>query len=502
MNATAQDNERTASTPIELLERQLVAQPDALAVEAVDGTLTWRGLRERTAALAAALADDGVGPGDRVILAWPSSCAWVVSALAAIEAGAIAVPIDHEAPESDLRRVAELVEPRLVLGRPSAPAVFGVEVVASLPTGPPPGGAAPRPRPPSTPALIVTTSGTTGKPKGAVHALSTLARAGEGFAHWLELTAADRVLCCLPLYHVNAIFYSWLGSLAAGAPLIMTERFSASGFWREVERSRATEVNLIGSLLEMLLVRTTAADAAGHRLRVVYSAGASGSAQRRFEQTFGVRVVEGYGLSETPFGCVNGIEERRIGSLGRPRLHPAGSVINEVAIHDPDGNELPPGELGEIAIRNDAMFLEYWRDPESTAAAFRGDWFRTRDLGSRDEDGYFFFHGRLGDVIRRNGVNISPVELEQLLRAARWVDDAAVVGVAHEVIGEEVVAVVVAAAGEDEQAVAAGVLDHARATLKREQVPDRVVVVDELPFTVTGRVQRAKLREWLKTSRT
>ena len=336
-------------------------------------------------------------------------------------------------------------------------------------------------------------------PKAAVQRHGTLALSGEGFAHWLQLSPGDRLLLTMPMFHANAIYYSIMGGLCAGASMTILPRFSVTGFWDAVRRAGATEVNLMGPMVAMLLTAPERPDDRDNPLKVVYTAAVRPAVMAAFARRFDVEVVEGYGMTETPYGCITPRGSAKPGSIGRPRRHPTGAVTNDIRIVDDAGRELADGEVGEIVIRNNATFLEYWNNPDATSHAFRDGWLRTGDLGRRDGDGDFYIVGRAKEVVRRKGVNIAPAEIEGAMGEIADVDEAALVGVPSPLGEEQAIVVVTLAPGAPRDGAEGRIMARLATLISREKQPDAVVVTDRLPKTPTHRVERTRLREWLQS---
>jgi len=215
--------------------------------------------------------------------------------------------------------------------------------------------------------------------------------AGEGFAYWMELTADDRLMTSLPLFHVNAPAYSVMGSLACGAGLVLLPRFSASGFLDAARRHGATEFNAIGAMLEILMRQPERADDADNPLRLAYT----GPSPRRewqeaFEQRFGLRVVCGYAMSESPYGLIWPHGTRPFGTLGTPRQHPRHGHVNDARVVD-----------GELLLRNPVVTPGYYGMPEETAKTIVDGWLHTGDLVTANLDGTYTFVARKKEVLRR-----------------------------------------------------------------------------------------------------
>jgi crotonobetaine/carnitine-CoA ligase len=321
------------------------------------------------------------------------------------------------------------------------------------------------------------------------------AMAGEGFPFWMELTSADRLMTSLPLFHINAPAYSVMGSLACGAGLVLLPAFSASGFLDAARRHGATEFNAIGAMLEILMRQPPRPDDADTPLRLCYTGPApERERQLEMERRFGLKIVVGYAMSESPYGLIWPRGTRPYGTLGAVRQHPVLGTVNEARVVGAAGRVLGPGETGEMQLRNPVLTRGYWGMPEETAALFDDGWLRTGDLvtvGGDGEETTFTFVGRQKEVLRRRGENLSPLEVEEVLEAHPAVLEAAVVGVESELSEEEVKAFVVPADGatisfEDLRAFAAERLAAFKVPRYWQQIP-------ELPRTPTARLAKHRL---------
>ncbi|HUC22167.1 MAG TPA: AMP-binding protein [Streptosporangiaceae bacterium] len=342
-------------------------------------------------------------------------------------------------------------------------------------------------------AVLIPTSGTTGRSKLVMQTHRAYAMAGEGFGFWMELTAADRMLTTLPLFHVNAPAYSVMGSLACGAGLVLAERFSASTFLDTARRHEATEFNAIGAMLEILMRQPERPDDADTPLRLCYTGPApERERQLAMEQRFGLRIVVGYALSESPYGLIWARGTRPFGTLGSVRQHPVLGTVNHARVVAEAGSIAGPGGTGELELRNPVLTPGYWEMPAETAALMHDGWLRTGDLVSVGDDGTYTFISRVKEVIRRRGENLSPLEVEEVLNAHPAVLECAVVGVPSELSEEEVKAFVVPAAGVT-QLDFAELRSLAAARLASFKVPRYWQQVAELPRTPTARVAKHRL---------
>ncbi len=337
---------------------------------------------------------------------------------------------------------------------------------------------------------IIYTSGTTRRPKGVVWRHGAMPTIAGHIARHLGLTASDRLMIVLPLFHGNAQLSTAM-ALTAGASILLVPRFSASGFWDQARRGGATEVSLLGPVLAMVHAQPPRPDDGENPIRTVFCAATPAVMHEPFEQRFGVTVVEGFGLTETGINTMNPVDRRRrkVGTIGLP------APYNEVAVLDADLRPLPPGQPGEICVRPTGEMkklwtIEYLDDAEATAALWRGGWLHTGDQGVADAEGFITFVDRLKDVIRRRGENISSQQVEHVLLMHPAVADAAVVGVPARLGEEEVLALVVLRAAVTPQDLAT----FCRERLADFKVPSMFKVVAAVPKTATGRVKKAEIK--------
>jgi crotonobetaine/carnitine-CoA ligase len=345
---------------------------------------------------------------------------------------------------------------------------------------------------PTAVAVMIPTSGTTGRSKLVMQTHLAYVMAGEGFPYWLRLTSDDRLMTSLPLFHINAPAYSTLGSIAARASLVLLPGFSASGFLDAARRHGVTEFNSIGAMIEILMRQPPRDDDADNPVRLCYT-GPSPDRERHLEieARFGFEVTCGYAMSETPYGLIWAHGERPYGALGSPRQHPELGHVNDARVRDGD-RIVDAGAVGELELRNPAIMRGYYEMPDETAEVMLADgWLRTGDLVRDDGDGTYTFVGRKKEVIRRRGENLSPAEVEAALQKHPDVAEAAVVGVPSDLSEEDVKAFVVAVDG---RAIDPAELhEFAAAQLARFKVPRYIEVVAELPHTATDRLAKHRL---------
>jgi carnitine-CoA ligase len=297
----------------------------------------------------------------------------------------------------------------------------------------------------------------------------------------------------LPMYHMNALFYSVAGTLAAGASMAIVPKFSASTFWRTAADTGATEVNIIEAIGTILKARPRSEFRRDHRIRVVY--GVRENVADTFRDEFGIHhLVGGYGMTEIPgVTCTPYEGHRKPGTMGPVAQHPdPARAWAECRVVDDAGRDVGVDEVGELWVKTPIVMLGYFRDPEQTAAAYRDGWFMTGDLVRRDADGYFFFVSRKKDIIRRRGENIAGAELDRVIGAHPDVYEVAVVAVPSELGEDEILAAVVPKPGRPLRGE--DIATWCRERLAPTKVPRFVLVLDELPHTPTHKVAKVALR--------
>jgi len=465
---------------------------------------------ERAAALFHAR---GVRPGDRIGIVSANHPTTVMALFALARLGAIMVPVNPDYGVEEARYVLAHAAVSGVICAPAALAVVreacrgmapapwfmlnesgelpDVETELARVTAPAPDRACKT----DGTCLFIYTSGTTGFPKGVMHGQKSLVLAGEGFVERMALQPQERILCILPLFHINAVHYSLCGALAAGAAFILVPKFSASSFWKTVAETGATEVTTIAAVTSILLRRPRSEFVPGHGLRKIYGAPLTPETLEVFGREFGVpHLIEGYGMSEIP-GVLNNPFDgpHKVGSMGQPSRHPDPAVeLAQTRIVADDGNEVPDGETGELEVKTPIVMQGYYRDPEQTAAAFHDGWFRTGDLVRRDADGFHWFVARKKDIIRKRGENISGAELDRIIGLHPGVQEAAAIAVPAELGEDEILVAVVRRPGA--RVSARDIAQWCRDRLAAIKVPRYVAFVDALPHTPTLRVAKFKLK--------
>ncbi len=482
---------------------------DRTAVSFEGEPCSYAELNARAARVQGWLAEHGVGKGDRVAILMRNSLEFFPAWLGVARAGAISVPINtamvgealaytlaHSGSvaliaDADLLAAVDAagtfpdLRLRLAHGGDAADATPLAEALAADPApGPAPGLEA------ATPMSIVYTSGTTGMPKGVVLPHQSFTNTGAYFAHHLGLTPEDRLHTCLPLFHCNAQQCGFMAAAGLGTRFSVNAKFSVSRFWGWIEETESTVTNLMGAMLTLLYKVDPRPDDAENTLRLIASAPIPQEIHRAFEERFGLKLFEGYGLTETgTMAIANPIDDVRPGAVGLPLEH------NEVRIVDEEDVDVEPGTPGQILIRGkipNSMMLEYFKEPEKTAEAMAGGWFHTGDAGKQREDGYYVFLDRMKDTIRRRGENISSFMIEKAIVDHPAVLECAVFGVPSELSEEDVKVIAVLRPGAelDPQEI----VDWCTARMADFMVPRYVEFRDSLPKTETGRVQKFDLR--------
>jgi acyl-CoA synthetase (AMP-forming)/AMP-acid ligase II len=493
----------TAESLTSLLDQPGTDRPALITGE--DGSVVSYGqLASRVDELAGRLATAGVRRGDRVALSLPNGPEFVQVLLAITALGAAAAPLNPAYTDSEFTFYLTDIGPRFFLlpaSRPAAavsaagacsiavltvepsldgpPGLFAAQEVKSA-TSYPPGE-------PDDVAVVLHTSGTTSRPKQVPLLQRNLMASARTIGAHYRLGPDDVSFCAMPLFHVHGLVASTLAALGAGGSVIVPRRFTAHRFWRQAREHGATWLSAGPTLHQMIL---DAADDAGAPVSLRFARSCSSALSpallERAEAAYGVPMLEAYGMTEASHQMASNPlppGARVPGSVGVP-------TGTRIAIADRAGALLGEGAPGEVVIRGPGVMAGYAGNSAATAEAFYGDWFRTGDLGVL-RDGYLYLEGRLKEMILRGGENISPAEVEQVLLAHPAVRDAVCFGVADDKYGE-LVGAAVTLAGE---ASTGDLIAHCRERLAAFKVPASIAVLDEIPRTATGKVQRRRVGE-------
>lgn len=478
-----------------------------------EGRLTYGELDARVDAAVAGLQSLGVGPGDRVALVVGTRPSFVVALLGTLRAGAAVVPLLPGLAPDELRHaLVDSGARTVVVGPERAEAVAAlrdelpdlVDLLVADVDAPPAdaarledllaSGGTPTEveRTPGSVGAIVYTSGTTGRPRGAVLTRRNLAaNQDQSLAGRFQVGPDDVVLLVLPLAHIYALNVGLGASLAAGATMVLVDRFDPEASLRTIAEHGVTVVlgapPMYVAWLESGLLDPTAFRSV--RLAVSGSAPLPVQVFERFQALTGLAIEEGYGLTEASPSVASSA------MAAAPRAGSVGLPLPEVELRlvDGDGHDVEPGDPGEVWVRGPNVFAGYWQDPEATAAALTPDgWLRSGDVATRDEAGYLYLVDRTRDLILVNGFNVYPREVERVLYEDERVAQAAAFGVPHVLSGETVVAAVVPRAGQELDPDA--LIGRCLSRLARYKCPTRIDVLAELPTTASGKIRRGMLR--------
>ncbi|HUF20520.1 MAG TPA: malonyl-CoA synthase [Burkholderiales bacterium] len=488
-----------------LIETSAAARADAIALETDAGeTISYEALHEQAARYATFLIGRGLVPGERVAVHADKSAQALCLYLGCLRAGLVYLPLNTAYQRGELEYFLGDAEPRIIVCGPAAAPLFeelaggtgaevwtldehGVGSLASAAAKLPSDFATAHMRADDL-AVIVYTSGTTGRSKGAMVTHRNLASNVRALIESWGFRERDVLLHALPMFHVHGLFVANHCALVAGAKLLWHRRFDARVVLQALPR--ATVFMGVPTYYTRLLAMDEfgRGQARGIRLFVSGSAPLLAETFREFEARTGQRILERYGMSEAGMIASNPLDgERRAGTVGMQL--PGVSV----RIADSEDRTLATGEIGGIQVTGDNVFAGYWRMPEKTREEFTVDgWFRTGDLGTIDSDGYLSIVGRAKDLIISGGYNVYPKEIELAIDDLPGVAESAVFGVPHADFGEAVVAVVVAQGDASLDGVA--ISEALKTRLANYKVPKQVYVVAELPRNAMGKVQKALLR--------
>ncbi|MDQ6772392.1 MAG: AMP-binding protein [Candidatus Dormibacteraeota bacterium] len=466
-------------------------------------TLTYAALEREVARTAAALRGLGIGPEDRVAFALPNSAEAVVAFAAATWAG-VAAPLNPAYREDEFRFYLEDTRARALLVPPGA----GEAARRALPEGSkviemaidqegtarfspePPGGSVPAPPDPEHVALVLHTSGTTSRPKIVPLSHRHVAASTANVIATYALGPEDLTVALMPLFHIHGLVASTLATLATGGTLVVPAGFNPLGFWPLAAEVRPTWWTASPAPLKMILGRATGGRPAGlDRLRFLRSCSSALAPvlMEQLEASLQAPVLEAYGMSEAAHQMASNPLPPAVrvpGSVGK------GTGV-EIAILDAAAGVAPAGSQGEVAIRGPNVFSGYEANPEANATAFAGDWFRTGDRGYLDGDGYLTLVGRIKELINRGGEKIAPPEIDAVLETHPQVLEAVSFGIPHPTWGEEVAVAVVLEQPVSERELQAWM----RERLADFKIPRTIHVVESIPRTPTGKIQRRHVAE-------
>jgi crotonobetaine/carnitine-CoA ligase len=462
--------------------------------------LTYGALFDRAERLAAGLLAAGIQRGSRIGLLMANRPQFLVIYAAVARAGMVFVPLVTDSTVAELIKTIRQTEIDLLIADDARAAYIesalrdsglgesgvGCRILGEAEMGQVTEAGNPKllreVRSDDVVAFMIT-SGTTGRPKAIMHTNYVAWAQAEAVKERIGYTESDRLMVVLPFFHGNALVWSALTAAHARASIVIPPRFSASGYWHTVREHGCTHGNLLTGALNMLLAQPPSSIDNTHGMRTVMATITPGT-HKVFSERFAVNIVTVWAFAEAPLGTMaTPTFAYRPGLVGWPL-----GKNNTIAVLDTDGQELPAGEVGELAVKNDAAMTGYYGDPEATAEVMRAGWVFSGDLGYRDDEGLFYFVGRRKQIIRRSGENISPEEVEDCLNEHPGVVESAVFAVPDDIRGEEVKAVVVLDAGQrptpDELA------GWCAQRLTAFKIPRYIESRDAIPKTETQKVQR------------
>lgn len=498
------------------LPKRRRSTPDQVAlIYDDDREMTYRRLADLTDAMSALLAQHGVGKGDAVAFIGENCPEFIMTLFGCAQLGAVFVPVNTRLAPPEIEHVLADSGTRVLVHGPDfadrvAEVAHRAGVVHRLQTGEAGSDGLPGLRPllrsgsrerldalvtPDDPAMIMYTSGTTGRAKGAVLSHGNLTWVSINTVLDYDLVSSDVALMISPLFHAAALGMGALPAILKGSTLVLEQRFDPGRALDLIERHRVTSLSGVPTTYQLMADHERWERTDLSSLRKL-TCGGSAVPTRILDayEARGLSFSQGYGMTETSPGatCLSPAKTReKRGSVGLAHF------FTEVRIAAAEtGCVAPPGVVGEIEVRGPNVFLGYHGLPEETATAFTEDgWFRSGDLGYLDEEGYLFISDRLKDMIISGGENIYPAEVEDHLNSIEGVTGAAVIGVPDEQWGEVPWAVLTVAAGTDPARVSTEAVREALdGRLARYKLPKRVVVLDELPRTASGKVRKADLR--------
>ncbi|MEP2946630.1 MAG: AMP-binding protein [Lentilitoribacter sp.] len=475
------------------------AESESVAFTFPDGEadLTWAELRDAAKSIASGLVATGVSKSESVAIVYPNCRDGVLAIYGVLYGGFRATMINLVAGKDAISYALEHSEARFAFVHDSAVELFDDANETAIQKIDIPLNA---PQidiydlSPEDDALLMYTSGTTGRPKGVIHSQASLLAGGWTTAIAHELGEHDRGFCVLPVYHINGLCVTIIGALVSGGSIAMCSRFSASRFWQNAEACKVTWFSIVPTIVSHLLhgdIDPSAETKARIRFGRSASSALAPRVQSSFEKRFGIPIVETMGLTETAAQILSNPLPPAVRKIGSPGI----AYGNDVAIFDADFQLCERNQEGEIVVRGPNVMKEYLKNRDATRESFAGDWLRTGDLGRMDDDGYVYVTGRLKELIIKGGENIAPREIDEALYSHPDVVEAAAFSVKCDRYGETVEAAVRLSEGSQ---VVEGVLqDICQQKLGDFKRPDRVHILPELPKGPSGKIQRAKILSML-----
>ncbi|MBN1848718.1 MAG: AMP-binding protein [Deltaproteobacteria bacterium] len=440
----------------ELIESRAAATPEKIYLYFEDQKITYENFNRQINRAANAFTKLGIGKADHFAVMLPNSPEFLYSWFGLNKIGAVQVPLNTNLSSPELQYILEHSEAKgIVIHKSYLPVLTGIhpvpphlksvivvgdedhsasktlhyhDIIANASDELPPVSIAE-----DDPAVIIYTSGTTGNPKGVQLSHRCWMLTGESWTYMIDARAEDRIMTSNPLFHANAEAYSTIGSLVAGASLILLPKFSRSQILEQAREYHSTILVSVMAAMPMIWSRPNQPNDAENPIRLIMAGGVPSEYYGEFQKRFGGEVVTIYSLTEAMFAIMAPREGARTRKptpgVGVAMEHPDPSIVNEVKIVDESGKEAPRGDHGQIIIKNPAVMIGYFKDPEKTAETKREGWIYTGDIGYQDEEGYFYFVGRSKELLRRRGELISPAQIESVLLSHPKVLDGTVIGV-------------------------------------------------------------------------
>lgn len=502
---------------LDTLADNFIKHPNKIAIEFIsdDGTiatLTYRQLDQTINRTANYLKSLGVQTGDRIAVQLPKCLSFIYIHLATMQIGAIFLPLNPAYPLTELTYFLEDAEASILIADqttdsdintilPNLPAIQHCQfidpsigqwesIVAEFSIEQP----TPLPIDSIQTAVMLYTSGTTSRPKGAEITHGNLTANIEALHTAWGWQQDDVILHVLPIFHVHGLIVALHGALHAGATAVLLPKFDASQALELLQSKRFTVFMGVPTIHRRLynMAKGQTIDLSFMRLMTSGSDRLPDDLFAGYQKTFNYTLLERYGMTETGMNLSNPYQgERRVGSVGMPLPGVEARIVN------PENDmPLPDGEVGEVQIRGAHVCKGYWQQPDKTSSAFTDDgWLRTGDMGVRASDGYFTLKGRAKDLIITGGLNVYPPEVELILMEHPAVSACAVIGCPDEEWGEQIAAVIILA--DDTSVEPDELITLCREHLASYKVPRRIIIADDFPRNALGKIQKAKLRESL-----
>ncbi len=469
-------------------------------------------MNQASSRLAGALKELGIGKSDRVIIQMPNCPEVLQSFIAVYTLGAVVVPINFMVGEAETAYIYQdtgattIISsreflPKIEACRKDAPEIRNIILIDE---DNPPGTLSFQEILKDKPdtieiedaaeddlAALIYTAGTTGQPKGVMHTHGSLLSNAKMQKDTLGFPSGMTSIGVLPLCHSYGIASMNLSMILGGGRTVVLNSFDIDKVFQSIDTYRANLIGAVPTMYIFMLLHPDPGkyDFSSMKYWISGSAPLTRETFDRFKEIFGFEIIEGWGLTEAGANnSVNPVDgKKKIGSIGKPMK---GTLIKIV---DDEGNELPPGEQGEIVISGPMLMKGYWNKPEETAKVLKDGWLHTGDVGYVDKEGYFFITERKKDLIIKGGENIAPREVEEVIYSHPKVSEASVVGMPDDVYGEEIKAFVVLL--PEQSATEEEIIEHCKGKLKRFKSPKKIVFLDQLPKNLVGKILKKELRK-------